>query len=442
MRGLCALIFSAKFHFRRDCGDHWPIPFLAILIGGFLLLSPALLQAASPAQQLFEKLKPSVYQVRVIDIASGDKYSFGSGFKVTDDGKLITNFHVVSSYVHEPEKYRLEVLDNEEKTSSAELITIDVVHDLAVIKIPFDSAGYLSINPQMLAKGDRIYSMGNPLDLGMTIIEGTYNGLVKISRYQKILFSGSLNPGMSGGPAFDENGDIIGVNVSKGKEQISFLVPARHVISIIKESQQATPLDSIQQTIQNALIADQMKFYQPLLQATFTLDTLGQLKLPGKISPTLKCWGHTVDEEGILYQSTHQHCRSEDEIYIQSDFYTGTFAYDFEWLSRKDLNSFQFYHLVQERFQHKSLSNTSKEEHISNFHCVTQHVEVAAHDWKASSCLRAYKQYPGLYDALLLMSTVDMYDAAAIVKMSASGISQKNALALFRKMMDSIEWIN
>ena len=55
--------------------------------------------------------------------------------------------------------------------------------------------------------------MGNPHDLGMTIIEGTYNGLIQTSRFQKILFSGSLNSGMSGGPAMDDKGRVIGVGV-------------------------------------------------------------------------------------------------------------------------------------------------------------------------------------------------------------------------------------
>ena len=60
------------------------------------------------------------------------------------------------------------------------------------------------IDPRALAgrlpKGERIYAMGNPLDLGFTIVEGTYNGLVDKSYDERIHFSGAINPGMSGGP--------------------------------------------------------------------------------------------------------------------------------------------------------------------------------------------------------------------------------------------------
>ena len=51
-----------------------------------------------------------------------------------------------------------------------------------------------------LPKGERLYSMGNPLDLGFTIVEGTYNGPVERSYNERIHFSGAINPGMSGGP--------------------------------------------------------------------------------------------------------------------------------------------------------------------------------------------------------------------------------------------------
>ena len=81
---------------------------------------------------------------------------------------------------------------------------------------------------QPLAQGERIYSLGNPLDVGFAVIEGTYNGLVERSFYPTIFFAGSLNPGVSGGPTLDGQGAVIGVNVAARRdgEQVSFLVPA------------------------------------------------------------------------------------------------------------------------------------------------------------------------------------------------------------------------
>ena len=216
----------------------------------FLLLlaflsTPSLSWAS--ATSLFSELKQTVFQIRVIDIASGDKFTIGSGFQISEQGHIATNFHVVSPYVHDPDKYRLEFVrttqskhaTSEEIIQPAQLLTFDVIHDLALLTInntDNSQHDFLALSDQPLNKGDRIYSMGNPHDLGMTIIEGNYNGLLQASRYQKILFSGSLNPGMSGGPAINTQGKVIGINVSTQGSEISYLVPVSYLQALIKET--------------------------------------------------------------------------------------------------------------------------------------------------------------------------------------------------------------
>ena len=71
-----------------------------------------------------------------------------------------------------------------------------------------------------------IYSLGNPHDLGMILVPGTYNGLQKYSFYPRIHFTGAVNAGMSGGPTVDAAGKVVGVNVASAGNQLGFLVPA------------------------------------------------------------------------------------------------------------------------------------------------------------------------------------------------------------------------
>ena len=156
--------------------------------------------AEDTAKLLFEQSAPMVFQIKVIDKASGNKSTIGSGFQISSAGVLATNYHVVSDYILEREKYSIEVLDHEYKSMKASLVNFDIVHDLALLKVAELNKPALILSQSELSHGNRIYSMGNPNDLGMTIIEGTYNGMVEASRYQKYLFSGSLNAGMSGGP--------------------------------------------------------------------------------------------------------------------------------------------------------------------------------------------------------------------------------------------------
>lgn len=392
------------------------------------------------ASSLFNEVQDQVYQIRVIDIGSGDKSSIGSGFQLTSDGYLGTNYHVVSEFIHEPDKYRLEFVSFENITGPAELVGIDVVHDLAILKISTTTKDYFELNTQLLSNGDRIYSMGNPLDLGMTIIEGNFNGLLETSRYHKILFSGSLNAGMSGGPAFDSDGKVIGVNVSKGPEQLSFLVPAKELKALFDKTLSEGKPENFEVVVQNEILQDQDAFYKDLLAKDWELTDLGKLKIPYKLSDSLKCWGHTEDEEDILYKAVHKHCQSQDEIYIHSGHYTGSFSYDFEWVTSEELNPFQFYHYLEDRFKHRDLNNAYSEDDVSNYECTTDFVELSDHSWRASTCVRAYAQYDQLYDAMLLLASVDENDKAGLIKTAVSGVSKENIQLLFKKMMESIQW--
>ncbi|WP_222937609.1 S1 family peptidase [Spartinivicinus ruber] len=403
------------------------------------------------ATQLFNEVNKQVYQIRVIDIASGDKSSIGSGFQVSASGYVATNFHVVSSFIHEPEKYRLEYVSHNGITGSLQVKGIDVIHDLAILKAEKLATSHFELRLQSIAKGDRIFSMGNPQDLGMTIIEGNYNGLIKTSRFKKILFSGSLNPGMSGGPAIDINGKVIGINVSKATrgEQLSFLVPVQYLNKLMQQvkttevvnASEKKPED-FQQIIETTLHKDQDDFYQNILSKPIQTDNFGDLKLPTKLSPVLNCWGHSIDNDDLKYNSFHQHCKLDDQIYISGDFYTGDFVYDYEWLTSDELNSLQFYDALEQRYNQIKLYNTSNKKHTTAYRCNSDFVKIAGSSWKISSCFRAYKNYKDLYDSLLLMALVDRNDKAAIVKMGASGISKKNSILLFKTFMESIEWQN
>src|SRR6202035_255379 len=138
---------------------------------------------------------------------------------------------VVSQFVLEPRTYRLEYTAADGSHGDVTVLGVDLPNDLAIIRLDKHDAPFFTFDEQALAgdlpKGERLYSMGNPLDLGFTIIEGTYNGLVERSYVERIHFSGAINPGMSGGPTVTADGRIVGINVSKqlGGELVSFLVP-------------------------------------------------------------------------------------------------------------------------------------------------------------------------------------------------------------------------
>ncbi|RZV52357.1 MAG: serine protease [Pseudomonadales bacterium] len=340
----------------------------------------------------------------------------------------------------EPDKYSLEILDASGAKQQVALHAIDVIHDLAILKAAGLGNAYLQLAHSIAGKGSKIYSLGNPLDLGMTIIEGNYNGLVKRSRYQKILFSGSLNSGMSGGPAVSESGEVVGVNVSKGGEQISFLVPVVHLRALLGKASPDTVARDFQAQVRQDLLADQQAFTKTLLAKPFEQKNLGELVIPVNLHQALRCWGHSDGKQEDKYDAVHQHCRSDDNIFIASDLIVGSFQYDAEWVSTDSLNPVQFYKFLQSRYTPGTLNGSQLEKHVTEYQCHTDFIELKGATWKATSCYRAYKKFAGLLDALLLMALVENDGKAAVIKVAASGFSKSSSQAIFASLMESLDW--
>lgn len=355
--------------------------------------------------------------------------------------------------MHEPDKYRLEYVQRDGSIGSLSLLAIDVIHDLALVHSGEEEPSPLDLALLESGKGDRIYSLGNPHDLGMTVIEGTFNGLVENSRYRKILFSGSLNAGMSGGPAFNAEGEVMGINVSKGGEAISFLVPVAHLSALMRANITRPASRNFTDEITAALLADQQRFYQGLLSRALSPELspessgaaaskqMGSLMVPEKLEDSLKCWGHSVDEKEIKYTAVHQHCQSEDQIYISNALYVGDFNYSIELMNTQELNSFQFYNYVEQRFIHREFSNTYDKDEVSNFRCHGDTVALDSGKWKISSCFRRYRKYPGLYDASMIMASLESNSEAAVVKVQATGLSLDNAQSVFAHLAGAVKWI-
>lgn len=405
--------------------------------------------ADDTATILFEQNSPMVFQIKVIDKASGNKSILGSGFQVTPSGVIATNYHVVSEYVLDRDKYSIEVLDHENNSIESSIINFDIVHDLALLQTNDPDSRALKLSEKPLAHGNRIYSMGNPNDLGMTIIEGTYNGLVEASRYNKYLFSGSLNAGMSGGPVFNSAGEVIGVNVSKGGEQISFLVPVRHLVELMSLGYEPIEADDYDSRALDSLIKDQDAYYRMLINSHWLTKSFQKFELPDKIHDSLKCWGHTEEGDDRLYEETHRHCKTEDEIYLKSGFYTGSFDFSYESITSEELNSIQFYNLVETNYVMSTFSNSNDKEETTNIVCATDFLYMGGgseqHNtqWKVTACIREYIEYEGLYDAGLIAvyaeSTGGKHDAL-VITLNTSGISKKNIKDLHNKFMDTVKW--
>jgi serine protease Do len=171
-------------------------------------------ELSGEAKVRLDAARDAVVQIRGFFEKSESSAFHGSGFAVDDGRRIVTNYHVVALAVLYPRQYRLEYLASDGRKGPLHVLAIDVRNDLAIVAANDIELPPLTVRREIPAPGERAWSIGFPLNLGLTITEGVANGLVENSIEQRIHYTGAINGGMSGGPALDTRGRVYGVNVS------------------------------------------------------------------------------------------------------------------------------------------------------------------------------------------------------------------------------------
>ncbi|MFC6978134.1 S1C family serine protease [Microbulbifer taiwanensis] len=299
--------------------------------------------SAQSYEQLYSEYRGSLYQIRLIEKSSNSKAGLGSGFQISPDGLIATNYHVVAEAVSDPDKYQLEYLSVDGAKGNLELLDIDVINDLALLRQDKPGAEHIQLATDTPKKGETIVSLGNPLDLGMTLIPGTYNGIASGSFYDRIHFAGSINPGMSGGPAINTRGHVVGINVATAGNQVSFLVPVDKLAALQKHFRQEGNSLDLKEVTHRQLLDNQQRIIESILQADWQRRALGEAKVVGEIVPAIQCWGNTQEDDDNPVKRIDKGCTGQDVVFLADDFNSGRVEYEFFWLEAEDLLPSRFY---------------------------------------------------------------------------------------------------
>jgi serine protease Do len=393
---------------------------------------------SASARRAYEQARAQLLQVRTLLKGQDSQASVGSGFLVTEEGHIITNYHVVSSAALEPERYRLVYSTADRAEGPLQLLAFDAIHDLALVK-PADPAALPGRTPLRfrsradgLAQGERIYSLGNPLDVGFAVIEGTYNGLVERSFYDTIFFAGSLNAGVSGGPTLDDHGQVIGVNVAARRdgEQVSFLVPATFAEDLLQRARQAAPITKpAHAELTTQLTAHQAELTKRFLAQTWRNAGHAQYAIPLPQEEFMRCWGNSsaADAKGLEYEQSN--CQMESSIFVSGYLTTGSLSVRHEAYDGRKLGTLRFAAKYSESFANESFANRANK-HRTMPQCHERYIDRGGLPMRAVLCMRAYKKLTGLYDLSVLVATVDAPIAGVQGRFDAEGVSFNNALAL------------
>jgi serine protease Do len=403
---------------------------------------------SASAQRVYEHARPDLLQVRTLLKGQDSQSSVGSGFLVSDEGHIITNYHVVSEAALEPERYRLTYSTADHSEGALELLGFDAIHDLALVR-PVASGALsgrvpLRFRPrqQPIAQGERIFSLGNPLDVGFAVIEGTYNGMVERSFYPTIFFGGSLNPGVSGGPTLDQQGQVIGINVAARRdgEQISFLVPAPFAEDLLERSRRATPITAAAYPeLTSHLTTHQAALTERFLALPWRHAAHEQYQIPLPQETFMRCWGRstTADEKGLEFQ--HSECDMESNLFVSGWLSTGTMTVRHQAYDGRKLGILRFANRYSASFANEEFG-IPNDRYRTAPQCHERYVDRDGLPLRAVLCMTAYKKLAGLYDASVLVATVDSARVGVQGRFDVRGVSFDNAMRLGDYYLNGYAW--
>ncbi len=174
----------------------------------------------------------------------------GSGFIASSDGYIVTNYHVIEDAYKGG--YNISVVLYNGETYKAKIVGAEEQNDLAVLKIEATGLSAATLgNSENMKVGETVYAIGNPLgELSFTMTSGMVSALdreittsnsstgatITNNMFQ---IDAAVNEGNSGGPVYNERGEVIGIVTAKysstGVEGLGFAIPINDVVSIVNE---------------------------------------------------------------------------------------------------------------------------------------------------------------------------------------------------------------
>lgn len=235
---------------------------------------------------------------QVEDGTEKKKVGSGSGFLISSDGLIVTNRHVVDS-----KDVYYEVTFNNGDIQKSEVLAIDPIYDVAIMKISFASNKkypYLELgNSDVLNVGESVIAIGNALgELKNSVSVGIVSGLSRsvtangnaglVEKLEKVIQTdAAINKGNSGGPLIDLYGKVVGVNVAIAdkSQSIGFALPINSIKDVINSVKKTGKIVRPFVGVRYAVITEELKLSKDLPVDSGILIVAGSGKEDWAISP-------------------------------------------------------------------------------------------------------------------------------------------------------------
>ncbi|MBQ85723.1 MAG: serine peptidase [Gammaproteobacteria bacterium] len=244
----------------------------------------------------------------------------GSGFLISEDGYVITNNHVVAG------ADEIQVTLNDRRVFNAEAIGLDEPSDLALLKVDADDLPYVGFgDSDELRVGEWVLAIGSPFGLEFSAAAGIVSAKGRSvpgrSSYNYMAFiqtDVAINQGNSGGPLFNLEGDVIGINSqilssTGGSNGISFSIPSNVAINVIEQLRESG-------VVERGLLGVRMREVDFALAEIFSMERPRGAFVDEVQPQSPAARGGIQNEDIILEFNGH-----EIEYYTDLPFYVGQY---------------------------------------------------------------------------------------------------------------------
>jgi serine protease Do len=376
-----------------------------ISCGLLAALLPVLL-AAQPrsGEATFERVKESLFTIQLHSGAQDARDVLGSGYVISADGLLATNYHVVAAYVDEPKRYRI-LARNRTGEFPATLVRFDVINDLAVLRIEAPRLVPLRLAAAPAVPGSPVTAFGNPHGLGLSLIEGVFNGFAEKGTVDRMMLSMPLNSGMSGGPILNAREEVIGTNVSVIwlANSLSFGVPVAKLQPLLSAPPLAADRDVLRAEVRRQLgVLGQDAFervIRPFVEGgagAVVKVGRGEVRQP---PPVFDCWNSTDVHKDAGVTSTRYSCNLQFTPSVESVGVVGSIELQVDHM-RSERSTFGFYGTLADYAakNHEAEAHSPENGVFSPPRCQAARLRTDTLRWNVNTCLSAYVLYPGFQE--------------------------------------------
>ncbi len=292
---------------------------LIFMVWGFVLFYGTTVEAAPTSQEIAKIALSSTVHLGLID-AKGKSWT-GSGF-VVHDGQIATNHHVIDNM----SIGGVRLVGKEDIYPVEAILDSDKEHDLAVIKVGGIDAPALTLGDSDTVQiGDKVYVAGNPQGLEGSFSDGIISAVRHSSAADKFFqMTAPISQGSSGGPVFNERGEVIGVSFAtfRNGQNLNFAIPVSYLKPMIE-----------------------MPFAPPIVKH----DSPSKISVGEIIPLTLDLISSQVPQQVTIHYTTYDRNRSELEQNNQKmrlgdqQSASSTWVYKVDLPSQKQVGSIEYY---------------------------------------------------------------------------------------------------